>query len=195
MVYVCNTYPSSIWYPNFLFFSQESHSDIFCWLHIFFRAIEHELYAGGVGACAPPLPWLILYYISSKTEAEFLDEIQTKVLGVFLLANYSHSLQICIEIYISSNSRNLLQFVLFTVKFLYTVKEKGGKPVKKPHHLPHSLRNPYRNLKADKSQDYAKQPQLNCTFMNSASCLAGLRRAVWRFFSISNCVTFCAVLV
>jgi hypothetical protein len=65
---------------------------------------------------------------------------------------------------------------------MYTVKEKGGKPVKNPYHLLYSLRNPYRNLKADKSQDYAKKPQLNCTFMNSASCLAGLRRAVWRFF-------------
>ncbi len=38
-------------------------------------------------------------------EAEFLDENQSKVLRVFLLP-----LQLCIGIYISSNSRNLLQF-------------------------------------------------------------------------------------
>ncbi len=54
-----------------------------------------------------------------------------------------------------------------TVQLLYTVKEKGGKPDRKPHHLPYGLRNPYRNLK------YEKQ-QRNCTFMNSASVLYSL---------------------
>jgi hypothetical protein len=44
------------------------------------------------------------------TEAEFLDELPTKVLGVFLFAIHSQSpLQLCLEI--SSNSRNLLQFL------------------------------------------------------------------------------------
>jgi hypothetical protein len=43
---------------------------------------------------------------------------------------YSQSpLQLCIEISISSNSRNLLQFV----QLLYTVKEKGRKPDRKPY--------------------------------------------------------------
>ncbi len=37
------------------------------------------------------------------------------------------------------------------VKLLYTVKEKGGKPDRKPYPLPYSLRNPYRNLKSEKS--------------------------------------------
>jgi hypothetical protein len=32
---------------------------------------------------------------------------------------------------------------------LYTVKEKGGKPDRKPHSLLYSLRNPYRNLKSE----------------------------------------------
>ncbi len=41
---------------------------------------------------------------------------------------YSESpLQLYLEIYISSNSRNLLQFLQFIL--LYTVKEKGGKPI------------------------------------------------------------------
>jgi hypothetical protein len=31
---------------------------------------------------------------------------------------------------------------------LYTVKEKQGKPDRKPHPLPYGLRNPYRNLKS-----------------------------------------------
>jgi hypothetical protein len=32
---------------------------------------------------------------------------------------------------------------------LYTVKEKGAKPDRKPHPLPYGLRNPYRNRKSD----------------------------------------------
>jgi hypothetical protein len=42
-------------------------------------------------------------------EAEFLDEIKTKVLRVFLFVIHSHlyTLQLCLEISISSNWRNL----------------------------------------------------------------------------------------
>jgi hypothetical protein len=72
-----------------------------------------------------------------------LDEIQIKVLGFSLIAIHSH----------------LCSFV----------KEKGGKPDKKPFPLPYGLRNPYRNLKSENSQDYAQKPQRHCTFMNSAS--------------------------
>ncbi len=74
--------------------------------------------------------------------------------------------QLCLEIYISSNSRNLLQFLKCV-----SVKEKGGKPDRKPYSLPYGLRNPNRNLKTENSQDYATKPQRNCTFMNSASGL------------------------
>jgi hypothetical protein len=52
---------------------------------------------------------------------------------------------------------------------LYSGKEKGGKPDRKPHPLPYGLRNPYRNLKSENSQDYAQKLQKNWTFMNSAS--------------------------
>jgi hypothetical protein len=52
---------------------------------------------------------------------------------------------------------------------MYTVKGKGVKSDKKPYRLPYGLRNPYRNLKSEKSQDYAQKPQRNCTFMNLAS--------------------------
>ncbi len=53
-------------------------------------------------------------------EVKFLDEIQTTVLRVFLLAIHSHlySLQLCLEIYFSSNSRNLLQSLQF-LQFIY----------------------------------------------------------------------------
>jgi hypothetical protein len=91
-----------------------------------------------------------------------LDEIQTNVLRVFHLAIQS-PLQFCLKIYISSNSRNLLQFLE------YTVKEKGGKPDRKSCPLPYGLRNPYRSLKSENSQDYAQKPQRNCMFTNSSS--------------------------
>jgi hypothetical protein len=46
---------------------------------------------------------------------------------------------------------------------VYTVKETGGKPVKKT--IPPSLylRNPYRKLKLEYSQDNAQKPQRKCT--------------------------------
>jgi hypothetical protein len=62
--------------------------------------------------------------------AEFLDEIQTKV---FLLAIHSHLYSFALRFPFSSNSRNLLHFLQF---ILYSVKEKGGKPARKPYPLP-----------------------------------------------------------
>ncbi len=73
--------------------------------------------------------------------------------------------------------RGQIRFLFFkcmqplTVQLLYTVKEKGGKPDRKPYPLPYGLKNPYRNLKSENSQDYAQKPQQNCTFMNSSSGL------------------------
>ncbi len=103
-----------------------------------------------------------------------MDEIQTKALRVFLLAIHSHlypvqctlCVQLCHEIFISLNSRKLLHSSSnsckllrnSTLKLLYTVKEKGGKPdTKRSIPLPYGLRNPYRNLKSENSQDYAPE--------------------------------------
>jgi hypothetical protein len=47
------------------------------------------------------------------------------------------------------------------------VKEKEGKPDRKPHPLPYGLRNPSRKLKSEISKDYAQKPQRKCTFMGS----------------------------
>jgi hypothetical protein len=100
---------------------------------------------------------LVVLKHDTNPEAEFLDEIHTKVLGVFLLAIHSHLhiLQLCLEFSISSNSLNLLNISsdfkplrISTVHLLYTVKEKVGKPDRKSCHLPYGLRNPYRNLKS-----------------------------------------------
>jgi hypothetical protein len=74
-----------------------------------------------------------------------LEEIQTNVLRVFLLAINSHLYSFAL--------RFLLYFFKLTqplavsrVQLLYSVKEKGGKPDIKPYPLPYELRNPYRNL-------------------------------------------------
>jgi hypothetical protein len=56
---------------------------------------------------------------------------------------------------------------------MYTVKEKGRKPDRKPHLLPYGFRNLYRNLKSENSEDYDQKPQRKCTFMNSASATGG----------------------
>jgi hypothetical protein len=55
-------------------------------------------------------------------EAEFLDEIQTKVLRVFLFAIHSN-------LYSFAYFFKLTQpLTVSRVQLLYTVKEKGGKP-------------------------------------------------------------------
>jgi hypothetical protein len=69
--------------------------------------------------------------------AEFLDEIQTKILRVFLLIIHSHP-----------NSSALKFLFLQTattscVQLQYTVKEKGGIADRKPYPLSYGLRDPY----------------------------------------------------
>ncbi len=46
---------------------------------------------------------------------------------------------------------------LHPLPLLCTVKEKRGKPGRKPHRL--CLRNPYRDIKCESSQDNAQKPQ------------------------------------
>ncbi len=47
-------------------------------------------------------------------------------------------------------------FTVTTVQLLYTVKEKGGKPDRKPYYVPYDLGNPYKNLKSENSQNIAR---------------------------------------
>jgi hypothetical protein len=75
-----------------------------------------------------------------------LDEIQTKV---FLLVIHSHHNSFALKLY----------FFKLTQPLTVSVKEKGGKPERKPYPLPCGLRNPYRNLKSESSQNYAQKPQ------------------------------------
>jgi hypothetical protein len=85
------------------------------------------------------------------------DEIQTK--GVFLLAIHSHLYSFALRFIILQTHSTSYSF--------YTVMEKGGKPDRKPYHLPNGLGNPYRNLKSEDSQD--QKPHRNYRFINLAS--------------------------
>ncbi len=98
---------------------------------------------------------------SPFTKAEFLDEIQTKVQG------FSSSLctvtftALHLDLYFFKLTQPL---TISPVQLQRTVKEKGGKPDRKPYPLPYGLRNPYRNLKSENSQDYAQKPQKKLYF-------------------------------
>jgi hypothetical protein len=50
-------------------------------------------------------------------------------------------------------------FFKLTHPLTVSVKEKEGKPDRKPYPVPYGLQNPYRNLKSENSQDYAQTPQ------------------------------------
>jgi hypothetical protein len=87
---------------------------------------------------------------SSPHRGRILGRNPDKSLKSFPPCYKQSTLQLCLEICISSNSRNLLQFLQFV-----TVKEKGGKPDRKPYPLPYGLRNPSRNFKSENSQGYS----------------------------------------
>jgi hypothetical protein len=70
-----------------------------------------------------------------KTEAEFLEEIHSFALRFLFLKTHATPYSL--------------------IQLLYTVKEKGGKPDRKPYPPPYGLRNPYGNLKSGNPKDYA----------------------------------------
>jgi hypothetical protein len=115
---------------------------------------------------------MILKWKPVNPESEFSNEIQTEVpKRVFILV--IHSLlypTACVRFSVSSNSRNLLQFLQFSNSYCtYTVSEKGRKHDRKQYPLPYGFRNPNRNLKSENFQDYAQKSQRNCRFLISAS--------------------------
>ncbi len=76
--------------------------------------------------------------------AEFLDEIQTKVLRIFFLAIHSPLYSFALRfLFLQNHATSSSFYSSVTVQ----VKEKGGKPDRKPYPLPYGLGNPYRNLK------------------------------------------------
>jgi hypothetical protein len=67
------------------------------------------------------------------SEAEFLCEIQTKALRVFLLAIHSRLYSFALIFYFFKITQPLVK-----------LKEKGRKPDRKPYPLFYGLRNPYK---------------------------------------------------
>jgi hypothetical protein len=65
-----------------------------------------------------------------KPEAELLDENQRKVFGVFLLAIQSHLFSFALKFLFLQTHATSYSFYSY---FVFTVKEKGGKPDRKPH--------------------------------------------------------------
>jgi hypothetical protein len=66
----------------------------------------------------------------TPSEAEFSDDIQTKVLTVFLLAIQSHLHSFALRfLFLQTHATSYS----FCSVLLYTVKEKGGKSDRKPH--------------------------------------------------------------
>jgi hypothetical protein len=61
----------------------------------------------------------------AATEAEFLDEIRTKVLKVFLLAIHSHLYSFALRFLFLQTHATSYSFYS-SVQLLYTVKKKGG---------------------------------------------------------------------
>jgi hypothetical protein len=76
-------------------------------------------------------------------------------LRVFLLAIQGHLYSLALRfLFLQTHTTSYS----FYSKLLYTVNEKGGKPERKPYPLPYGLRNPFRNLNSDISQDFALKP-------------------------------------
>jgi hypothetical protein len=104
--------------------------------------------------------------IQSNPEAEFLGEIQTKFLRVFLLAIHSHLYSFLLRfLFLQTQASSYCFYSSVTV---HCDKGEGGKPDRNPNSLPYGFRYSYRNLKSKNSQDYGQKPR-NCTFMNSTS--------------------------
>ncbi len=79
-------------------------------------------------------------YTSHPYRGRILGRNPDKSLQSFSACYSQSPLQVCFEISISSNSRNFLQFLQFSYCVLYTVKEKGRNPDRKPYPLTYGLK-------------------------------------------------------
>jgi hypothetical protein len=79
-----------------------------------------------------------VHFCLIKVLTEFLDEIQTKVLRVFLLDIHSHLYFLKLTQPLTCLLKPTKPLTVSTVQFLYTVKER--KPDRKPYPLPDGLK-------------------------------------------------------
>jgi hypothetical protein len=111
--------------------------------------IYNKKRSGGYQRRSILIDWrpLAISFFSLFTEAEFLEEIQKRSLKEFSSCYSQSPLLLCLEISISSNSRNLTScvylqthetsYIFIKIKLEHTVKEKGGKHDKKTYSLPY----------------------------------------------------------
>ncbi len=107
-------------------------------------------------------------------EAEFSDEIQTKVLirvSSLLPVIHCHLYIFALRILFLQTHATSYSFYSSVTVHCKGDRRKTWLKTWKPYPLPCDLRNLCRNIKSENFQDYAQQPQRNCTFMNSASGL------------------------
>ncbi len=95
-----------------------------------------------------------------------MDEIQTKVLSVLLLAIHSHLYSFALRFIILQTHTTSYNFYNSAAVHC---KGQRRKPDRKPHPLPFGLRNPYRNLQSENSQGFAQK--LYCLFFFICFCL------------------------
>jgi hypothetical protein len=85
-----------------------------------------------INSSLPPVAYTKVKSTTSP-EAEFLDEIQTKVLKVFLLAIQSHLYSFALRfLFLQTHAT----FYNFFSALLYTIKEKGGNLLENHTHFP-----------------------------------------------------------
>jgi hypothetical protein len=101
---------------------------------------------------------------SAFPEAEFLDEIQTEKSYEFSSLLFTvTSTALPREFYFFKLTQRLM------LSYSILQRRKDENLIENHTPSPYGLRNPYKNLKSENSQDYAQKPQRNCTFMNLAS--------------------------
>ncbi len=104
----------------------------------------------------------VMWWECKKTEAKYLDNIQTKVFRVFLLAIHSHLYSFALRvIFLQTQATSYSFYSSVTVCTLYsTLKRRKMENLVENHSpFPMVLRNPYRNLKSENSEDYVQKPQ------------------------------------
>ncbi len=102
--------------------------------------------------------------------SEFWNEIQTKVLRVFLLAMHSHLYSFALRfLFLETHATSYSFYSSFTAHCKGEKRKTWQKTWQKTIPPTLCLRNPYRNLKSENSQDYAQKTQRNSMFMKSAS--------------------------
>ncbi len=107
-----------------------------------------------------------------QLEAEFLDEIQSKVLRIFLLAIQRHLHSFALRFIFLQTRATSYSFYSVLV---YTVKEKGGKHDRKSHPLPYCFRKSIQLLKYENSLRLCPETSKKlCVQMNSASGVSRL---------------------